>query len=54
MTIISYVKNNLPYLSAVINISKQEKTEVYLCPSYIDDFGVLQDCKCGGLCNAKK
>lgn len=23
------------------------KTEQYLCPSYFDDDGILQDCSCG-------
>lgn len=49
----SYVKNNLPALSGLLNASEEQKVEVYLCPSYIDSFGVLQDCKCGGLCEKR-
>ena len=30
---------------------KSTLAEVYLCPSYIDDDGILQNCECGGKCN---
>ena len=49
--LMDYVKKNLPALSSVLNDKSEELVEVYLCPSYIDDDGVLRDCKCGGLCN---
>ena len=46
-----YIKANLPTLSAVLNDTDEPVVEVYLCPSYIDDDGILQNCECGGKCN---
>lgn len=53
MSLMNYVKQELPILASVISDVEEPLMEVYLCPSYIDDDGVLQDCKCGGKCNER-
>jgi len=45
MALMNYVKQNLPALSSVLNVT--DEVETYQCPSYYDDDNVLQDCTCG-------